>query len=71
MAVTYDKHEKVERVYVAPSNITVDVFKSFFNEPDNEIGDTWYYDADKNNGFRIKVYTDGQYIQAIENIDQQ
>lgn len=71
MAVTYDKHKKVERVYVAPSNITVDAFKSFFNEPEEEDGDTWYYDADKNNGFTIKVYTDGQYIQAIENIDQQ
>lgn len=70
MAVTYDKHKKVERVYVAPSNITVEAFKSFFNEPDEENGDTWYYDADKNNGFTIKVYIDGQYIQAIENIDQ-
>lgn len=70
IAVSYDNDNKVDHVFVVPSNVTTREFTDFHNVPNEKRGDTWYYDKNKDNDYTIKVYTNGQYIKAIENIDQ-
>ncbi|MHD0396408.1 zinc ribbon domain-containing protein [Staphylococcus simulans] len=70
IAVSYDNNNKVDHVFVVPTDVTTREFTDFHNVPDEKRGDTWYYDKNKDNDYTLKVYTNGQYIVAIENIDQ-
>lgn len=70
IAVSYDNDNKIDHVFVVPTDVTTREFTDFHNVPDEKRGDTWYYDKNKDNDYTIKVYTNGQYIVAIENIDQ-
>ncbi len=70
IAVSYDNNNQVDHVFVTPHDMSTSEFTDFHNTPNERRGDTWYYDKNKDNGYTIKVYTDGSEVQAIENIDQ-
>ncbi|WP_412518829.1 zinc-ribbon domain-containing protein [Staphylococcus simulans] len=70
MGVSYDNDDKVNHVFVIPSHMSESEFTTFHNGPDINKGNIWYYDTLKDNGFSIKVYTNNNMIEAIENIPQ-
>lgn len=71
MGISYNKENIVNHVFVLPDHMSKSVFTNFHNAPDEIKDGFWYYDANKYNGFTIKVYTSKEEIKAIENIPQQ
>lgn len=69
VAVRYNK-DKAEHIYVAPTNVTVEVFKSVHGTPTIENRDRLVYDDNPNNSFSILITTKNGKVTAIENADQ-
>ncbi len=69
LAVLYSG-DKVDRVGVAPSNVSEDDFTDVYNEPDERKGDELIYDSNKDNDFSVVVHSKKGKITLIENMDQ-
>lgn len=70
VAVKYNSKDKAEHIYVAPTNVTVEAFKSVHGTPTIENSDGLVYDDNPNNSFSILITTKNGKITAIENADQ-
>jgi DNA mismatch repair ATPase MutL len=69
LAVLYSG-DKVDRVGVAPSNVTEDEFLDHYYEPDERKSDELIYDSNKDNDFSVIAHSKKGKITLIENIDQ-
>ncbi|PTI37999.1 hypothetical protein [Mammaliicoccus vitulinus] len=70
LAVAYDSDDKVKNIYVAPSKISVEEFKSLHGTPTIDDNDGLVYDDNPNNDFSILITTENGEIKTIENVDQ-
>lgn len=69
LAVLYSG-DKVDRVGVAPSNVTEDEFLEHYYEPDDRKSDELIYDSNKDNDFSVLVNVKNGDVTVIENVNQ-
>ncbi|MGK8263030.1 zinc-ribbon domain-containing protein [Staphylococcus epidermidis] len=70
LAVMYDEYDDVSQVIITPSNITEDDYIEHYGESDDREGNTFIYDAYKDNDFSVLVTIKDGMVLAIENVDQ-